>query len=94
MDSSGVCWKAPYYIVEDDFTVPLVNAQHIKHVPGRKTDVIDAAWIAQLLAHGLLRGSLVPPSPIREVVRKHPNFAREEIAQQRDRIPVLPTAPG
>lgn len=67
MESTGVYWKAPYYVLEDDFEVLLVNAQHIKHVPGRKTDTIDAAWIAQLLACGLLRGSLVPPRPIREL---------------------------
>jgi transposase len=67
MESSGVYWKPPYYILEDGFTVLLVNAQHIKHVPGRKTDMIDAAWIAQLLAHGLLRGSFVPPPEIREL---------------------------
>jgi transposase len=67
MESSGVYWKPVYYMLEDDFTVLLVNAQHIKHVPGRKTDVIDAAWIAQLLAHGLLRASFVPPPPIRDL---------------------------
>lgn len=67
MESSGVYWKAPYYILEDEFTVLLVNAQHIKHVPGRKADVIDAAWIAQLLAHGLLRGSFAPPPEIRQL---------------------------
>ena len=67
MESSGVYWKPVYYVLEQEFTVLLVNAQHIKHVPGRKTDVIDAAWIAQLLAHGLLRGSFVPPPPIHEL---------------------------
>jgi transposase len=67
MESTGVYWKSPYYVLEDDFEVLLVNAQHIKHVPGRKTDTIDAAWIAQLLACGLLKGSLVPPKPIREL---------------------------
>lgn len=67
MESTGVYWKAPYYLMEDDFTVLLVNAAHVKHVPGRKTDTIDAAWLAQLLAHGLLRGSFVPPPAIREL---------------------------
>jgi transposase len=61
MESTGVYWKCVYYVLEDDFELLLVNAQHIKHVPGRKTDTIDAAWIAQLLACGLLKGSLVPP---------------------------------
>ncbi|MCA1698911.1 MAG: IS110 family transposase, partial [Actinobacteria bacterium] len=67
MESTGVYWKPIYYVLEDDFEILLVNAAHIKHVPGRKTDTIDAAWIAQLLAHGLLRGSFVPPKPIREL---------------------------
>ncbi len=67
MESTGVYWKAPYYLLEDQFTVLLVNAAHVKHVPGRKTDTIDAAWLAQLLAHGLLRPSFVPPKPIREL---------------------------
>jgi len=67
MESTGVYWKCLYYVLEDDFTVLLVNAAHVKHVPGRKTDTIDAAWLAQLLAHGLLRASFVPPPPIREL---------------------------
>ncbi len=68
MESTGVFWKSPYYVMEGHFDrVLVVNAAHIKHVPGRKTDVIDAAWIAQLLAHGLLRGSFVPPPAIREL---------------------------
>jgi transposase len=68
MESTGVFWKSPYYVLEGQFDrVLVVNAAHIKHVPGRKTDVIDAAWIAQLLAHGLLRGSFVPPPSIREL---------------------------
>ncbi len=56
-----------YYVLEDEFRVLLVNARHVKNVPGRKTDTIDAAWIAKLLAHGLLRGSFVPPKPIRRL---------------------------
>ncbi len=67
MESTGVYWKAIYYLLEDAFTVLLVNAAHMKQVPGRKTDVTDCAWIAQLLEHGLLRGSFVPPAPIREL---------------------------
>jgi len=67
MESTGVYWKPIYYLLEDDFTVLLVNAAHIKHVPGRKTDTIDSAWIAQLLAHGLLTASFVPPPPVREL---------------------------
>ena len=64
MESTGVYWRPVYYLLEDDFAVILVNAAHIKHVPGRKTDTIDAAWIAQLLAHGLLAASFIPPKPI------------------------------
>lgn len=67
MESTGVYWKCIYYVLEDEFDCLLVNATHIKHVPGRKTDTIDAAWIAQLLACGLLRKSLVAPKPIREL---------------------------
>jgi transposase len=67
MESTGVYWKSPYYMLEGEFEVLLVNAAHIKHVPGRKTDTIDAQWIAQLLACGLLRGSFVPPKPIRRL---------------------------
>ena len=67
MESTGVYWKAPYYMLEDEFEVLLVNAAHLKHVPGRKTDVIDAQWIAEVLSYGLLRPSFVPPRPFREL---------------------------
>ena len=67
MESTGVYWKPIYYTLEDTFTVTLVNAAHIKNVPGRKTDVSDSAWIARLLEHGLLRGSFVPEPPIRDL---------------------------
>jgi len=67
MESTGVYWKPIYYALEDELTVLLVNARHVKNVPGRKTDVSDCAWIAQLLEHGLLRASFVPPAPIREL---------------------------
>jgi transposase len=60
MESTGVYWKPVFNILEGDFEVMVVNAQHIKHVPGRKTDVKDAQWIAQLLQHGLLKSSFVP----------------------------------
>ena len=61
MESTGVYWKPVYYVLEDAFTLLLVNAAHLAKVPGRKTDVADCAWIAQLLECGLLRGSFVPP---------------------------------
>jgi transposase len=67
MESTGVYWKAPYYMLEDEFEVLLVNAAHLKHVPGRKTDVIDAQWIAEVLSYGLLRPSFVPSRPFREL---------------------------
>lgn len=66
MESTGVYWKPVWNLLEDRFTLLLVNARHIKNVPGRKTDVIDCQWIAQLLQFGLLRGSFVPPVMIRE----------------------------
>jgi transposase len=67
MESTGVYWKPLYYLLEDGFTLLLVNMQHLKQVPGRKSDVQDSAWLAQLLECGLLRGSLVPPAPIRDL---------------------------
>ena len=67
MESTGVYWKPVYHLLEGRFAVMLVNAQHIKQVPGRKTDVTDSQWIAQLLQYGLLRASFVPPPAIREV---------------------------
>ena len=67
LESTGVYWKPVYYVLEDAFRCLLVNAAHMHNVPGRKTDVQDCAWIAQLLEHGLLRGSFVPPVPIREL---------------------------
>ena len=67
MESTGVYWKPVFYVLEEAFTCLLVNAAHMKQVPGRKTDVQDCIWIAQLLEHGLLRGSFVPPAPIREL---------------------------
>ena len=67
MESTGVYWKPVFNILEGRFQVLLVNAEHIKQVPGRKTDVKDCQWIAQLLQHGLLKASFVPPAPIREL---------------------------
>lgn len=67
MESTGVYWKPVFNILEGVLEVILVNAQHIKAVPGRKTDVKDCEWIADLLRHGLLRASFIPPLPIREL---------------------------
>lgn len=67
MEATGVYWKSIWYALEADFELLLVNAQHVKKVPGRKTDVRDAEWLAQLLECGLLRGSFVPPLVIRDL---------------------------
>jgi transposase len=67
MEATGVYWKAPWAILEDEFECVLVNARHVKQVPGRKTDVSDAAWLCQLAEAGLLKASFVPPKPIRQL---------------------------
>jgi len=67
LEATGVLWKPVWNILEGRFTLLLVNPRHLKKVPGRKTDVSDAEWIAQLLQCGLLRGSFVPPRPIRDL---------------------------
>jgi transposase len=67
MEATGVYWKPVYYVLEDTAEVQLLNAAHMHNVPGRKTDVSDSAWIAQLVEHGLVRASFVPPRPIRRL---------------------------
>jgi transposase len=69
MEATSDYWKPFYYLLEDlcDIEVMLVNARHVKNLPGRKTDVADATWLAQLGAHGLVRGSFVPPAPVRQL---------------------------
>jgi len=67
MESTGIYWKPIFYVLEEAFTCVLANAAHIAQVPGRKTDVKDCAWIAQLLEHGLIRASFIPPPPVREL---------------------------
>lgn len=68
MEATSDYWKPFYYLLEDaGFEVMLVNARHVKNLPGRKSDVSDAVWLAQLGAHGLVRGSFVPPEPVREL---------------------------
>ncbi|MGC2460056.1 MAG: IS110 family transposase [Steroidobacteraceae bacterium] len=67
MEATGVYWKPVYYMLENDFELLLVNPAHFRQVPGRKTDVADCTWLAQLLEHGLLRNSFVPPAPIRDL---------------------------
>jgi transposase len=67
MESTGVYWRAIYYLLEDEFECKLYNARHLRHVPGRKSDVQDAEWGCQLVEHGLVRESFVPPRPQREL---------------------------
>ena len=88
MESTGVYWKPVYYLLEEEFSVLLVNAAHIKNVPGRKTDVADCAWIAQLLEHGLLRGSFVPDKPIRDLrdLTRHRKILIQERAREANRL--------
>lgn len=88
MEATGVYWKPIWHMLEERFTQVLANAQHIKNVPGRKTDVNDAMWIADLLAHGLIRSSFVPPPRIqelRDLMRSRKQIVRE-ISQHTLRI--------
>jgi transposase len=66
MESTGVYWRCVHNVLEEHFEVILVNARHVKNVPGRKTDIEDSKWLAGLLRHGLLRGSFIPPKEIRQ----------------------------
>jgi transposase len=83
MESTGVFWKPIYYLLEDVVECWLLNARHLKKVPGRKTDVSDSEWIAELVAHGLVRPSFVPPPPIRRLrdLTRH----RTALTQERTR---------
>jgi len=81
MEATGVYWKPVWAVLEDDVELLLVNARHVKQVPGRKTDVSDAAWLCQLLEAGLLKASFVPPKPIRALR----NLTRYRKAQIRER---------
>lgn len=81
LESTGVYWKPIYYVLEDAFELLLINMQELKRVPGRKTDVKDSEWLAQLLECGLLRSSFVPPPPIRELR----DITRYRVQQTRDR---------
>jgi transposase len=84
MESTGVYWKPVFNILEGSFAqVLVVNAQHVKALPGRKTDMLDAEWLAQLLQHGLLRGSFIPPAPIREL-REATRYRKQLIRARAD----------
>jgi len=91
MEATGVYWKPVWHVLDGSFELVLANAAHIKNVPGRKTDVNDATWIADLLAHGLIRGSFVPPTPVqamRELTRTRKQLVRERAShvQRIDKI--------
>jgi len=91
MESTGVYWKCPFYVLEDAVECWLLNARHLRNVPGRKTDVGDAEWICQLVEHGLVRASFVPPKPIRELrnltrYRKAQIEERGREAQRLDKV--------
>lgn len=66
LESTGVYWKPIFNVLEENMEVVLPNARHVKNVPGRKTDVKDCEWLAQLLHYGLIKGSFIPPKPIRD----------------------------
>ena len=84
MEATSDYWRPFYYVLEDGpFEIMLVNPRHVKNLPGRKTDVSDAAWLAQLGAHGLVRGSFVPPEPIRQL--RDLTRARTAIVRERAR---------
>jgi len=95
LESTGVYWKPIYAILEGALEIVVANAQHIKKVPGRKTDVKDAEWIADLLCHGLLRSSFVPPKPIRELrdlMRYRRKLVESQAAERNRLLKVLETA--
>jgi transposase len=80
MEATGVYWRPVWHVLEDHFTLVLANAMHIRNVPGRKSDANDARWIADLLAHGLIRSSFIPPAPIqalRDLTRTRRQLGRE-----------------
>jgi transposase len=88
MESTGVYWKPVWHVLEEGFELVLGNAQQMRNVPGRKSDVSDAMWIADLLAHGLIRGSFVPERPIqelRELTRTRSQLLRE-VTRHRQRL--------
>jgi transposase len=81
MEATGVYWKPVWHILEDDFELMLVNARHVKQVPGRKTDMSDAAWLCQLAEAGLLKANFVPPKPIRDL-RQLTRYRKTQIAER------------
>src|ERR1700676_1922523 len=97
MESTGVYWKPVYAVLEGEgtFKIVVANAQHVKKVPGRKTDVKDAEWIAELLCHGLLRSSFVPPKPVRELrdlTRYRRKLVESQVAERNRLLKLLESA--
>ena len=81
MESTGVFWKPIYNLLEEHFSIVLVNPAHCKQVPGRKTDVKDCQWLAELLQYGLLRGSFIPPQwqrDLRDLTRERTQLINEQ----------------
>jgi transposase len=85
MEATGVFWKPVWHVLEDEFECLLVNARHVKQVPGRKTDVSDAQWLCRLLEAGLLRASFVPPKPIRQL-RNLTRYRKTQIAERQREV--------
>jgi transposase len=85
MESTGVYWRPVYNLLEDGRTLLLVNPQHMRAVPGRKTDVRDSEWLAELLRHGLLQASFIPPAPIR-ALRELTRYRKTLVQQRADEI--------
>jgi transposase len=80
MESTGIYWKPVWHILEAGFTLILANAAYVRNLPGRKSDVNDATWIADLLAHGLIRASFVPPAPVQEL--RHLTRTRTQLTRE------------
>ena len=88
MESTGIYWKPVFNILEDSFEVVLVNARHIKNVPGRKTDVKDSEWLCKLLQNGLVKGSFIPPKDIRELrdLTRYKRKLIQSISAEKNRV--------
>src|SRR3954449_12659813 len=95
MESTGVYWKPVYAVLEGDFELIVGNAHHIKNVPGRKTDVKDSEWLAELMRHGLVAKSFVPPKPLRELrdlLRYRRKLVESQTAERNRLLKLLETA--
>src|SRR6187431_50379 len=95
MESTGVYWRPVYAVLEGHFELIVGNARHICNVPGRKTDVKDVEWIADLVRHGLVQGSFVPPKPLRdlrELLRYRRKLVESQAAERNRLLKLLETA--